>query len=53
MTISIRKNIDGDVVNGKKAGNLVKAKFYFLEERQVDDALPFPAKNGRERGKRS
>lgn len=50
MTTGIRKNIDGDVVNGKKAGSLVKAKLYFLEEDQVDDTLPFPAKNGRERG---
>lgn len=50
MTISIRKNINGDVVNGKKAGNLTKAKLYFLEADQYDDSLPFPPKNGRERG---
>lgn len=50
MTTALRQNFNGDVVNGKKAGNLVKAKFYFLEENQYDDALPFPAKNGRERG---
>lgn len=50
MTISIRKNVDGNVVNGKKAGNLTKAKLYFIEADQYDDTLPFPAKNGRERG---
>lgn len=50
MTTSIRANVDGDVVNGKKAGNLIKAKLYFLEADQYDDTLPFPVKNGRERG---
>lgn len=50
MTTSIRKNIDGDVVNGKKAGNLTKAKLYFIEADQYDDTLPFPAKVGRQRG---
>ena len=50
MTTAIRKNINGDVVNGKKAGNLVKAKMYFLEEDQYDDSLPFPALVDRERG---
>lgn len=50
MTIALRQNFNGDVVNGKKTGNLIKAKLYFIEEDQYDDALPFPAKNGRERG---
>lgn len=50
MTTALRQNFIGDVVNGKKAGNLVKAKMYFLEEDQYDDTLPFPVKNGRERG---
>lgn len=50
MTTVLRQNFEGDVVNGKKTGNLVKAKLYFIEEDQYDDALPFPAKNGRERG---
>lgn len=50
MTIGLRNNVDGDVINGKKAGNLVKAKLYFIEEDQYDDALPFPVKSGRERG---
>ncbi|HET6558077.1 MAG TPA: hypothetical protein VFG54_12230 [Prolixibacteraceae bacterium] len=50
MTTSIRANVDGNVVNGKKAGNLVKAKLYFIEADQYDDAQPFPVKVGRERG---
>ena len=50
MTTALRQNFEGDVVNGKKAGNLVKSKMYFLEADQYDDALPFPTKNGRERG---
>lgn len=50
MTTGLRNNVDGDVINGKKAGNLIKAKLYIIEENQYDDALPFPAKNGRERG---
>jgi len=50
MTTSIRKNVDGNVVNGKKAGNLTKAKLYFIEADQYDDTLPFPTKVGRERG---
>ena len=50
MTTSIRKNVDGNVVNAKKAGNLVKAKFHFITEEQYDDSQPFPARNGRQRG---
>jgi hypothetical protein len=50
MTAIIRKNVDGDVVNTRKAGNLVKAKMYFLTDDQYDDSQPFPAANGRERG---
>lgn len=50
MTTSIRKNVDGNVVNSRKAGNLVKAKLYFIEADQYDDTLPFPVKTGRERG---
>lgn len=50
MTTSLRQNFEGDVVNGKKAGNLVKAKLYFIEADQYDDTLPFPVKSGRERG---
>lgn len=50
MTVGLRNNIEGDVINGKKSGNLVKAKLYFIEEDQYDDTLPFPVKSGRERG---
>lgn len=50
MTTSIRKNINGDVANTKKAGNLVKALMYFITSDQYDDSQPFPEAVGRERG---
>lgn len=50
MTTIIRKNIDGSPANNKKAGNIIKAKLYFITEEQYDDLQPFPAANGRERG---
>lgn len=50
MTTSIRQNVDGDVINSRKSGNLVKALLYFITDNQYDEDQPFPLANGRERG---